>query len=130
MKKYSITLSSHIPHETKIKVYELCKNGKSLFEEYFYLAKKDEKQLNELAVCLRIIESAGNMQRHPKTKFREIKDLNLNCKVYESKSGNTRIYLFHEEKTGRIIVTGGSKNNQPQDIKKIKLTIKEYFNEK
>lgn len=123
-------MSSHIPHETKIRVYELCENGKSLFEKYFNQAQKDKKRFGELTACLRIIESACNLKRHPKKKFREIKGHSLECKVYEAKSGLARVYLFHEEKTGRIIITGESKKTQRKDIAKIKKIIKAYYNEK
>jgi putative component of toxin-antitoxin plasmid stabilization module len=50
--------------------------------------------------------------------------------VYEAKSGSIRIYLFHEEKTGRVIVTGGKKGEQDEDIAQIEHIIKSYYNEK
>jgi len=66
---------------------------------------------------------------YPKAKFRPIEGHNLNCKVYEAKKGIIRVYLFHQENTGRIIVTGGKKGNQKKDIKSIIKTIQDYYNE-
>lgn len=128
MKKYSLTLSPHIPHNTKIEVYELCKNGKSLFEEFFDKIEKENNLFSNLSAAIRIIEDTANLKMRPDTQFR-ILHTKLDCKVYEAKSGSIRIYLFHEENTGRVIVTGGKKSNQDEDIRNIEKIIKEYQNE-
>ncbi len=59
-----------------------------------------------------------------------LQGLSVKCKVYEAKSGGIRIYLFHEEKTGRVIVIGGDKDSQNEDVKRVEKIIKEYYNEK
>lgn len=130
MKKYSLILSDHILSATKISVYELCKNGKSLFEPFVDEIEKDGNLFDKLAAAIRIVEETSNLRRYPKTKFREIQGHNLDCKIYEAKSNIIRIYLFHEEKTGRVIITGGLKDNQGKDLKSIIKIIKEYRNEK
>ena len=130
MKRFSLILTSYVAKTTKISVYELCKDGKSLFKPFVDEIEKDGNLFDKLAGAIRIIEETSNLKRYPKTKFRELKGRNLNCKVYEAKSGIIRIYLFHEEKTGRIIISGGVKNNQEKDIKSIVKIIKEYNNEK
>lgn len=122
-------MSQHIPNTTKIDVFELCKNNESLFKSFFSEIEKDGNLLNNLAGAIRIIEDTANLNRRPKTKFRLIEGHKLKCKVYEAKSGSIRIYLFHEENTGRIIVSGGVKDNQNKDIKKILKIIKEYQDE-
>lgn len=129
MKKYSLILCSYIPHSTRIDVYELCKNGASIFETFFNDIEQDGNLLNNVAGALRIIEDTANLNRRPKTKFRLIEGHKLKCKVYEAKSGIIRIYLFHEENTGRVIVTGGLKDNQSKDIKSVLKVIKEYQDE-
>jgi vacuolar-type H+-ATPase subunit I/STV1 len=123
-------LSQHISNTTKIKVYELCKNDESLFKEFFEEIEKDGNLLDNLAGAIRIVEDTSNLSRRPKSKFREIKGHNLKCKVYEAKSGIIRIYLFHEEKTGRVVVSGGLKDNQNVDLRSVIKTIKEYQDEK
>lgn len=129
MKKYTLTLSQHIANTTKIDVFELCKNDKSIFKSFFGDIENDGNLLDNLAGAIRIIEDTANLNRRPKTKFRLIEGHKLKSKVYEAKSGLIRIYLFHEENTGRIIVSGGVKDNQSKDIKKILKIIKEYQDE-
>ncbi|KZE83343.1 hypothetical protein HX017_14215 [Myroides marinus] len=58
-----------------------------------------------------------------------MKALIFTCLVI-AKSGIIRVYLFHEEKTGRVIVMGGNKDSQDQDIKKVEKIIKEYNTQK
>ena len=122
-------MSPHVPNTTKIDVWELCKNKKSIFKLFVDEIESDGNLLDNLAGAIRIIEDTANLNRRPKTKFRELKGHKLNCKLYEAKSGLIRIYLFHEEKTGRVIVSGGLKDNQDKDIKAIKKIIKDYYNE-
>lgn len=129
MKKYSITLSTHLTDETLIDVYELCKSGESLFEKFVQEIEDNANLFGFLVRAIRIIEGSANLLRFPKNKFREIEGHNLKCKVYEAKAGALRTYLFHREKTGRIIVSGGIKKDQKQDIKNTIRTIKEYFDE-
>lgn len=129
MRKYSLTLSQHITSATIIDVYELCKNDESLFESFFEEIEKDGNLLSNMASAIRIVEDTANLSRRPKTQFRLIIGHGLNCKIYEAKSGSIRIYLFHEEKTGRVIVSGGLKGNQKKDIKSIIKIIKEYRDE-
>lgn len=123
-------MSKHISNTTKIKVYELCKNDESLFKGFVEEIEKDGNLLDNLAGAIRIVEDTSNLNRRPKSKFREIKGCKLKCKVYEAKSGIIRIYLFHEEKTGRVVVSGGLKDNQGADLKSIIKIIKEYQDEK
>ncbi|MDG1403875.1 hypothetical protein [Polaribacter sp.] len=120
MSKYSLTLSQHISTSTKISVYELCKNDENLFESFLNEIEKDGNLFSNAASAIRIIEDTANLNRRPRTKFRLIEGHKLKCKVYEAKSGIVRVYLFHEEKKGRIIVSGGLKDNQTKDIKNIK----------
>lgn len=123
-------MSSHIPSNTKIDVYELCKNGKSIFEEFFKQIEDEGNLISNLAATIRIVEDSANLKMAPKTKFRVLQGLSVNCKVFEAKSGTIRVYLFHEEKTGRVIVMGGNKDSQDEDIKRVEKIIKEYNKEK
>lgn len=129
MRKFSLSLSPYINEDTIISVYELCVNGKSLFEEFLVEIEEKGNLYDNLAGAIRVIEETANLKRYPNTKFRELKGHKLRCKVYEAKFQLIRIYLFHQEKTGRIIITGGLKTDQKQDIKSILKTIKEYYEE-
>ena len=129
MHKYSLILS-RFTGQTKISVFELCKNGQSIFEEFYDEIKEEGNLIGQLAGAISVIEHTSNLNLLPQKKFRQLKIKGLDCKVYEAKSGSIRIYLFHEEKTGRIIVTGGKKGEQDEDIAQIEHIIKSYYNEK
>lgn len=107
-------------------MYELCKNNESLFKSFFDEIENEGNLFDNLAGAIRIIEDTANLNRRPKEKFREIKNHKLSCKIYEAKSGLIRIYLFHEEKTGRVIITGGLKGGQDEDLKAVKKIIRDY----
>ena len=49
-------------------------------------------------------------------------------KEYEIKTRHLRVYMFHEDKTGRIIVCGGKKTSQQKDIKRFRRIKKDFFN--
>ncbi len=129
MHKYSLILS-RFTGQTKIPVFELCKNGQSIFEEFYDEIEEEGNLFGQLAGAISVIEHTSNLNLLPQNKFRQLKINGLDCKVYEAKSGSIRIYLFHEEKTGRIIVTGGKKGEQDEDIAQIEHIIKSYYNEK
>lgn len=130
MEKYSLTLSSHIPSTTKIDVYELCVYKKSIFKEFFEQIENEGNLISNLAAAIRIVENTANLLLTPKTKYRVLKGLSIKCKAYEAKSGAIRIYLFHEENIGRVIVIGGNKGSQDEDVKRVEKIIKEYYEEK
>jgi hypothetical protein len=126
LKKYSLILSD-LASDTKITVWELCKNNESLIQSFMYGIEDDPVLLDKFAGAISIIEQSSNLKRLPKTKFRQIEGHHLKCKVYEAKSGIIRIYLFHEEHTGRIIVSGGKKGSQKKDIKSVIKLIKSFY---
>ncbi|WP_121966537.1 hypothetical protein [Myroides sp. N17-2] len=132
MRKYSLHLSENIPHQTKIKVYELFEYGISSFEKYIQKIEATGNHTSDLAKLIRIIENSSNLLRQPETKFREIKGKEKKLqgtKLYEAKAGILRVYIFHEERTGRIIVTAGKKNDQTKDINNAIKTIQAYKDE-
>lgn len=88
-------MSAHLVAETIIDVYELCKNGESLFADIVSDVEDDVVLFSHLARGIRIVEGSANLIRFPKSKCREIEGHSLKCKVYEAKSGPIRTYLFH-----------------------------------
>lgn len=121
---------SRFTGQTKIPVFELCKNGQSIFEKFYEEIEEEGNLTGQLAGAISVIEHTSNLKLLPVKKFRQLTIKGLDCKVYEAKSGSIRIYLFHEEKTGRVIVTGGKKGEQDEDISQIEYIIKSYYNEK
>lgn len=130
MSKFSLILSGHVSSTTDIKVFELCRNGESLFEKFVKKVTKDHISFGRFAGAIKIVEHSANGIRLPKTKFRVIKAHGLPCKVFEAKKDDIRIYMFHEENTGRVIVTGAYKDTQEKDIKAVIRIVKSYYHEK
>lgn len=128
MKKYSLILSELVSPNTKIKVFELCKNEKNLLQQFNAKIEKDGNLTKSLKSAFQIIEHSCNDIRLPETKFKTIKDDKLPCKMYEAKKNEIRIYLFQDPQ-GRVIVGGGLKGNQQKDIDRIKQIIIDYYKE-
>ncbi len=128
MGNYSLILSELVSPKTKIKVFELCKNDKNLLQQFNAKIEKDGNLTKSLLSAFKIIEHSCNSIRLPEAKFRTIKDDRLPCKMYEAKKNEIRIYLFQDPK-GRVIVGGGLKGSQQQDIDRIKNIIIDYYNE-
>ena len=122
-------MSPNVSNNAMIPVWELCIHGESVFGEFIASIEENSAYEKDLFGAIRNLELAADLKRLPKTKFREIKGQKVNGKLYEAKFGAVRIYHFHEEKTGRIIVLGGLKNHQDKDIKMAVKRIKEYQNE-
>lgn len=126
MSEYSIILSQNVSNNTKIPVFELCVNGKSLFEDFIHSIEDNIFEETDLVGAIRNLELAADMYRLPKTKFREIKQQKVSNKLFEAKYGMIRIYHFQEKKTGRIIIIAGKKKNQQKDINTAINTFKKF----
>lgn len=127
MIEYSLILSSSVSSVTRIQVFELVRNGKNEFAAFVEDIKREGTHGAELAKAISFVERACSMQRMPKTKWRELHDPALPCKLYEAKSNIIRIYLFHLEHKGRVIVMAGKKDDQEKDIRRFKRIVKEYL---
>lgn len=122
-------MSTHLSQPTKIPVYELCVNDESLFADFFDKIEHEGNLISDLARAIRIIEDTSNLQLRPEKQFHLLHDLSKHYKVFESKAGSIRIYLFHEEKKGRIIITGGKKGDQNESLNAMKSILKNYYDE-
>ncbi|MCU0472505.1 MAG: hypothetical protein MUC93_03930 [Bacteroidales bacterium] len=111
----------------KINFYKLEIDGKCEFNEFCEaLENADEKKaLNTIYATM---DSVANLKFLPRTKFRELKGRRTSDKVkdYEIKKDAIRIYLFKDDK-GYIVVFGGSKNNQKEDIARLRRLKVEYI---
>ena len=118
-------MSNAISSNTKIKVFELCENNESVFGKFLSLIEKEGTHINQLAGAIRIIEDTANLKLRPKKQFKQLNDLGVNCKVYEAKCKDIRVYMFKDD-AGRVIIKGGMKSKQAKDIKSIVKIIKAY----
>lgn len=94
--------------------YDLKVNGVCQFEAFSNGIEDQYK--SELVTLNARMDLVANLNRLPKTKFRDITPKKESVKEYEFKTKNLRIYVVHIEKTGKVIVLCGYKNKQKSDI--------------
>ncbi|MBE8715291.1 hypothetical protein [Sphingobacterium hungaricum] len=105
-------------------------DGECLLDAFYREVLESGNLKKDFVGAISILKSSANGLLLPKTKFRIIEHKRLPYKLYEAKKDDIRIYCFHEEKTGRIIVAGGKKSTQKRDIHSIVNLLIEYYNGK
>jgi putative component of toxin-antitoxin plasmid stabilization module len=114
----------------KISFYKLFKNNDCEFDTFISEIKEEGNLEKELITIQSRMQEVSEGKLMPKNKFRDITPKKETVKEYEIKTHHLRVYLFHEEKTGRIVVCGGKKTTQQKDIKHFRSIKKEYFQSK
>ena len=114
----------------KLIIYKLLVDGVCPFEEFEKEIENEGNLKSELITIQTRLNDIADLKSLPETKFRDITPKKEKNKEYEIKTCNLRVYLFHDKKTGRIIVCGGKKGTQKEDIKHFRKIKKEYFNQK
>jgi len=112
----------------KIKIYKLLINGNCAYDDFEKEIETEGNLKSELTTIVVRLHEIADLKLLPKTKFRDITPKNESNKEYEIKTHHLRVYLFHEKKTGHIVVCGGKKGTQQSDIKYFRKIKKEYFN--
>lgn len=126
-----IFTTQKIPEITgKIQFYKLLINKKCEFDEFWSEIEKSGNLNKELLKIQILMQEVSENKMLPNTKFRNLTPQKETIKEYEIKTKNLRVYLFHEEYTGRIIVCGGKKTTQKKDIKHFRKIKKQYFETK
>lgn len=95
-------------------------------DEFEAEIKSDEQLYSEYGTIFAYMNFIATGQSLPKTKFREIKGGNIQTKRYEFKSKYLRIYAFNKP-NGKVVVLGGYKQTQENDINKLNAIVKEYI---
>lgn len=103
--------------------YSLVINDENVYEEFFN--KHKDLYLNELKTITGRIKLVAEGKRLPKNMVRTFGDIK-GSKLLEIKSKNLRIYTFHQDRTGKVIVHCGHKNTQKKDVRKFKKIVKDY----
>jgi hypothetical protein len=111
-------------------IFKLEKDGHIYFDVFEKKIKKDRSvsgQLNSIqAILYRII----NNFPVPETKFKRLKGSVGLSDEYEIKTKDLRVYIFREKQTGNIIVWGGRKSTQVDDIRQFRRIKQLYINTK
>lgn len=82
---------------------------------------------SELKTIFTYMDLIANNNTLPHTKFKDLTPKKDKYKEYEFKSKHLRIYVFHDAKSGKVVVCGGMKTEQKSDIKYFRNLKKQYF---
>lgn len=112
----------------KINFYKLEIDGKCEFDKFCESFESPEEE-KILAVIYGTMDSVANLKYLPKTRYRELKGRKKSDKIkdFEIKKDDLRVYLF-KDKTGQIVVFAGYKNDQNEDIARLRRLKLEYVN--
>jgi putative component of toxin-antitoxin plasmid stabilization module len=112
----------------QIKIFKLMVNNSCEYDEFEKQIETEGSYTSELVTIQARLQEIADCKLLPKEKFRNITPKKELVKEYEIKTRHLRVYLFHEEKTGRVIVCGGKKVTQQKDMNHFRRIKKEYFN--
>lgn len=103
-------------------------DGVCQFEEFCLQIKRDGNLAKQLITAMARMNQVANLERLPVEKFRDITPSKEIIKEFEIKAGDLRIYLIKEDE--HIVILGGKKNTQPDDIKRFRSAKKRYLQSK
>lgn len=112
----------------RLKIYKLLVNNHCEYDEFERKIETEGSYSSELVTIQTRLQEIADGKLLPKEKFRNITPKKEFVKEYEIKTRHLRVYLFHEEKTGRVIVCAGKKIMQQKDLNHFRRIKKEYFN--
>lgn len=129
MGKYSLILSEIIQPKSGAKVYELQKNSNSLLIDFYETIKTEKDFKRDFNKAIKIIENKLDGYRLTKEKWRIIHSSEKAYSIYEAKSKRLRIYVVIDLLDDPVVVSGGKKTKQDQDIQRVVNHIKRFRDE-
>ena len=106
--------------------WKLAINNKCQFDEYALEIKKTGTYVKELGMIYKYMELIANLKSLPEKRFKDITPEKEKVKEYEFKSKHLSVYAIKKE-NGKIIILGGYKNRQKNEIRKFKAIKKLYL---
>jgi hypothetical protein len=110
-------------------LYNLVINKTCQIDEFEDEISSESSLANEVDKLYNILRKVCDLKMLPKTMFRLIHTREIPFQLYEAKSKNLRFYLIKLEKTGKVIVLGGRKNNQKADFKYLVKLVNDIHSE-
>jgi putative component of toxin-antitoxin plasmid stabilization module len=126
MNKFALRSLSAIKGKIPFSMLEI--DGNCQFEEFYAQIEHDGNLKKQLATVMSRLDQVANLQRLPQQKFRDITPKKDTVKEFEIKTSDLRIYLIKED--GHIIILGGKKSTQADDIKKFRSIKQRYLQSK
>ena len=124
MSIFAIEKFEAVRKDGKVSFYKLYENGKCLLDKFYNEIQFYKKSLSDFKSILATMDyMAETNELLPKQRFNSIKERG---KVigYEFKKNDIRIYCI-KPMTNVVILFGGYKKNQKNDIKKMQAITKE-----
>lgn len=109
------------------KFEKLVVQGVCLLNDFEAEISSNPQYLSEYRTILSYMDYIANGKTLPKTKFRKIKGEKTKINEYEFKSKQLRVYACSIS-GGKLVVMGGYKKTQKNDINKFHGLVREYEN--
>lgn len=108
----------------KIRFFKLFKDGRCMFDDFHNEISSNDRNRKDMLNILSVMDYMAETNIIlPKTKFNSIKQGNTVI-GYEFKKNDLRVYCVKPE-TNVVVVFGGYKKNQKEDIKKLQRLTEE-----
>lgn len=126
MSKFALQNIAEVKGQIQFK--KLIIDGECQFDEFFEEIIRDGNLRKQLVGIVNNMNEVAQMKRLPKDKFRDITPAKESIKEFEIKKGDLRVYVIKEQ--GHIVVLGGKKGSQDEDIKQFRSIKKRYLESK
>jgi putative component of toxin-antitoxin plasmid stabilization module len=107
---------------------KLVIDGVCQYDKFCEQIENDGNLKKQLIGIVSNMNQVAQLKRLPKEKFRDITPHKDTVKEFEIKKGDLRVYVIKEQ--GHIVVLGGKKGSQDEDIKQFRSIKSRYLNSK
>jgi putative component of toxin-antitoxin plasmid stabilization module len=124
---YNFTLERIEEIDGKVEFFKLIIDGHCELDDFLDQINSEgnlRKELITIQIRMQLVAECRSM---PDEKFKDITPKGEIHKEYEIKTKNLRVYMFHEKRTGRIVVCGGKKSEQQSNLIHFRNVKKQYF---
>ncbi|NBW35874.1 MAG: hypothetical protein EBR30_12800 [Cytophagia bacterium] len=112
----------------QIKFKKLIIDGVCQYDEFCRQIERDGNLKKQLIGIVSNMNQVAQMKRLPKEKFKDITPEKELVKEFEIKKGDLRVYIIKDQ--GHIVVLGGKKGSQHEDIRQFRSIKSRYLNSK
>ena len=126
MSKFALQNIDRIKGQIRFK--KLIVDGECQFDQFCELIRHEGNLEKQLIGIFSNMEEVAQMRRLPREKFRDITPAKESIKEFEIKKGDLRVYVIKED--GHIVVLGGKKGDQDEDIKQLRSIKRRYLDSK
>lgn len=110
----------------RIKFFKLIEDKVCYWDDFCREIQKDANLEDQLITVISRMNDIANLRRLPKEKFRDITPQKQTTREYEIKTKDLRVYFIKDE-SGNVVLIGGKKNSQQEDIKRFRGIKKAYL---